>query len=314
VIDTAFLFPGQGAQRPGFLHALPAHPAARATLEEACDTLGTSAEALDSESALHATVAVQLGLLIAGVAAARALHAEGAEPDAVCGLSIGSFAAAVTCGTLAFRDALSLAKQRAEAMERAYPQGYGLAAITGLGEKQIARRIREVSTERDPVYIANVNAPRQIVIAGSDAALEALMSAVRGRGARKVQRLDVAVPSHCPLLNDAASQLVSAFAGIALGPPRIPYIDNRKGRALRSAEAIRDDLATNLAHPVRWHDATRVLCELGASLFVEMPPGRVLTDLASEAFPEVRAMAMEGASLEATTAMVHAHHAASEAR
>ena len=305
--SLAFLFPGQGAQTPGFLRVLPAHPHVAATLDEASEALGMPAGSLDSSEALRSTVAVQLATLIAGVATARALRAEGIEPDAVAGLSIGTFGAAVTCGTLAFHDALRLARFRAECMERAYPHGYGLAAISGLTERELARRIEQVrkaSSDAGAAFIANVNAPRQIVVAGSDAALDALMAAVRQNGARKVQRLAVAVPSHCALLEGAAAQLIEAFANVPLAAPRIPYIDNRGGRAIHTADGIRADLATNLARPVRWHDGTCVLYEMGARLFLEMPPGHALSDLARDAFPDARAVAMDGASLESIAQLI----------
>ncbi|WP_394848434.1 malonate decarboxylase subunit epsilon [Pendulispora brunnea] len=292
---VAFLFPGQGAQSPGFLHALPPHPAITATLDEACHALNTSLDKLDASDALHSTVGVQLATLVAGVAAARALAAEGALPFAVAGLSIGSYAAAVACGTLAFRDALHLAQLRALYMERAYPRGYGMAAITGLTERHVTRLIQPI----DGVYLANINAPTQLVLAGADAGLEAAMASARKAGARTVRRLDIAVPSHCILQQNAAEQLLKAFDGVKLEPPRIPCVGNVGGRALHTADAIRNDLATNLARPVRWHDATRVLYELGARVFVELPPGHALSDLAREAFPDARTLAMENQSPEA---------------
>ncbi|WP_394837935.1 malonate decarboxylase subunit epsilon [Pendulispora rubella] len=294
-MSIAFLFPGQGAQSPGFLHALPPHPAITATLEEACHALNASLDELDATDALHSTVTVQLATLVAGVAGARALAAEGALPFAVAGLSIGSYAAAVMCGALAFSDALHLAHLRAYCMERTYPRGYGMAAITGLTERHVARLIQPI----DDVYLANINAPTQLVVAGTDAALDAAMAAARKAGARTLRRLDIAVPSHCILQQDAGAQLTQAFDAVTLAPPRIPYIGNRGGRALRTVDAIRDDLATNLAHPVRWHDATCVLHELGARVFLELPPGHALADLAREAFPDARALAMENQSPEA---------------
>jgi malonate decarboxylase epsilon subunit len=180
-------------------------------------------------------------------------------------------------------------------MERAYPHGYGMAAITGLTERHVERLIRPI----DGAYLANINAPTQLVIAGSDTALDTAMAAARQAGARTVRRLDVAVPSHCALLQDAAAQLAKAAGGVKLEPPRIPYIGNRGGRELHTADAIRDDLATNLAYPVRWHDATCVLYELGTRRFLELPPGHTLTDLAREAFPDAHTLAMENQSPEA---------------
>src|SRR5215472_1796392 len=112
----ALLFPGQGAQRPGFLQRLPQHPAVRATLEEAGHVLGRDPFGLDDAAALKSTTAVQLGAVIAGVASARALQAEGVAADAVAGLSVGAFAAAVACGSVTFPDALRLVSLRGESM------------------------------------------------------------------------------------------------------------------------------------------------------------------------------------------------------
>jgi malonate decarboxylase epsilon subunit len=308
-VSVAFLFPGQDSQRPGMLHGLPDHPAIRATLEEASAALGREVRDLDTDASLASTVGVQVALLVAGVAVARALEAEGATPDFVAGLSVGAFAAAVTAGCLDFRAALPLVRLRAELMESAYPHGYGLAAVVGLDERQVAALVQQVSTAQAPVYLANVNAPRQIVIAGADPGLERVLDRARALGVQKAKRLRVSVPSHCPLLQAVADQLTSALAPVRLLPPRVPYAGNRNGRALRDPELIREDLAGNVAHPVRWHDATTVLFERGAQLFVEMPPGRVLTDLASSAFPEARAVAVADVGLAWAVSLIRRHRA-----
>ena len=121
----------------------------------------------------------------------------------------------------------------------------------------------------------------------------ALFVAERARlaGATRATRLNVSAPSHCKLLENQAENLRRAMAGIKPSPPKLVYIDNRGGRELHSAESICEDLATNMAHPVRWHDATGVMYERGVRLFVELPPGRVLTALVAAAFPDVRAVA-----------------------
>jgi malonate decarboxylase epsilon subunit len=292
-MSVAFLFPGQGSQHPGFLHALPdCAPVAR-TLQEATDLLGRAASALDSDEALRSTVAVQLALLIAGVATARMLQEEGVEPQAVAGLSVGAFGAAVACGALAFADSLRLVQQRATLMEQAFPHGYGLSAIVGLTEAQVAALVARVHSEAAPVFVGNINAPRQIVIAGADAPMRQVVDAALAQGARKAERLPVAVPSHCPLLAPVAEALRETLRGITLQRPAVPYVGNVRARALRSADAIAEDLASNIAHGVRWHETTAVLTELGCRLLVEMHPGHVLRDLAAEAFPGVRSVSME---------------------
>jgi malonate decarboxylase epsilon subunit len=291
-MTIAFLFPGQGAQSEGLLHRLPQHAEVTRTIEEASDLLGLDIRTLDSAEALGSTAAVQQALLIAGVATARALIAEQVQPAAVAGMSIGAFGAAVACGTLSFADALPLVRQRGDLMQTAFPNGYGLAAIEGLDEVHVEGIVEQTRTAEFPVYLSNINAPRQIVVAGSDPALDIVIAQARQQGARRAKRLAVSVPSHCPLLRQVADRLEQFMAGLTLSPPSMPYISNRGGRSLSDAEAIRQDLATGVAHPVRWYDALEVIRELGADLFLEMAPGHVSTHLVAELFPHVRAVSI----------------------
>ncbi|HEY0746122.1 MAG TPA: malonate decarboxylase subunit epsilon [Steroidobacteraceae bacterium] len=301
-MNTSCLFPGQGAQTPGFLHRLPDHSEVRSTLSEAAATLGMDPMQLDTEAALTSTVAVQLSLLIAGVAMMRTLReeetAEGETViDSVAGLSVGAFGAAVACGALQFDDALRLVKLRGECMEHAYPHGYGMVAIDGLDERQAIEVVKRAGGTNAELYIANINAPRQIVVSGADRSLAAASVIAREVGARRTERLAVSVPSHCPLLNSVAERLATAMHDVAFGLPRIPYVDNRRARIHHDAAGIREDLIQNVAHTVRWHDSVTVLYELGVRLFIEAPPGDILSRLVRQAFEEARAVPLEGTSL-----------------
>jgi malonate decarboxylase epsilon subunit len=201
---------------------------------------------------------------------------------AVAGLSVGAFAAAVVAEAIALRDAVVLVSSRAEEMEHLYPVGYGLAAIIGLNERQVTAIVDSVHTAATPVFVGNINAPRQIVIAGSIEGMQRVLEEARRRGARKAEFLQVSVPSHCPLLSSVADSLRRQINSMQLKAPKCPYIANVNARAVRSASAVATDLADNIAHGVRWHDATVVAKELGCDLFLEMPPGHTLTDLAKE--------------------------------
>jgi malonate decarboxylase epsilon subunit len=297
-MSIACLFPGQGAQTPGFLHRLPQHPAVSATLDEAAAVLGIEVMSLDNAAALASTVAVQLGVLIAGVAVMRALAHEGLEVDAAAGLSVGAFGAAVACGVLSFADALPLVKLRGECMERAYPHGYGMAAIVGLDEPQVAAVVERVGGARAQLYIAAINAPTQIVVSGADRALDAALETARRIGARRAERLAVTVPSHCPLLDPVARRLAAAMAAVEMHDPQRPYVSNRRARVVQDARGVRDDLIHNVANAVRWHDSVTVLYELDVRLFIEPPPGQVLSRLVQQAFTEARALAVEDVQLD----------------
>jgi malonate decarboxylase epsilon subunit len=296
-MSVAFLFPGQGSQVPGMLHNLPDHPAVARTLDEVSESLHADVRELDSAEALQSTVSVQLALLASGVAVARALIGEGVKPQAVAGLSVGAFAAAVVADVLSLADGARLVKERAVDMVKLYPQGYGLAAIVGLTENQVSTLVEQAYTDQDPVYVGNINAPRQIVIAGSNGGMDKVLEAGRKSGARKAVRLNVSEPSHCPLLQPVADALKKSLEAMHLQEPKMIYIANVTGKALRSAEAVSVDLATNIAHGVRWYDATTVLEELGCRLFLEMPSGHVLSELGREAFADVRTLAIGEASL-----------------
>jgi malonate decarboxylase epsilon subunit len=296
-LSVAFLFPGQGSQYPGMLHRLPDHTIMSETLNEASQILEQDVWTLDTNEALVSTVSVQLALLISGVAAARILRAEGIRPELAAGLSVGAFAAAVAVEALEFDAALMLVQCRARLMENAFPKGYGLTAVVGLSEQRLGKIVEGVNTVRTPVFLANINAPTQIVIAGSDDAMDAVIEQARNEGARTAKRLFVGVPSHCPLLKTTADELCRQIAGIEIRQPKGIYMGNCRARALHDPEEIRQDLGRNVECAVRWHDIMTVAFERGIRLFVELPPGHRLTDLAVAAFPDARAVALERASL-----------------
>jgi malonate decarboxylase epsilon subunit len=296
-VSIALVFPGQGSHKPGMLHRLPDHPAVLRTIEEMRAELGNDVDPLDSPEALRSTVSVQMSLLAAGVGAARALEDEGVIPEAVAGLSVGAFGAAVHAGVLNLTDCVRLVRQRAELMETSSRVGYGLVAIVGLKEDQVATLIREANTPDDPVYLGNVNAPDQIVISGSWNGMQKVSNAALKAGARKAEQLNVPVLSHSPLLQPVADALTQTLKSIPLHSPRMVYVGNVNARAMRNAGEIARDLAGNIAHGVRWYEATRVLQELGCGLFIEMPPGRVLTGLARESIPQIRSIALAESSL-----------------
>ena len=288
-MNTGLLFPGQGSQQPHMLHELVGNPAVDETLSEVSEVLSLDVLTLDTPEASQSAVSIQLAILTAGVATARALQKSGLAPLAVAGLSIGAFSAAVAADSISLADALRLVRSRAEQMEQLYPTGYGLSAIVGLSETQVAKLVDAVNTKEYPVFVGNINAPRQIVIAGSNEGMEQVLQKARARGARKAERLDVPVPSHCSLLQPVADSLRNQLQSISVKDPKAIYLANVNARAVRTAQGVAKDLADNIAHGVRWHDATTVACELGCELFLEVPPGHALSDLARENLPGIHA-------------------------
>src|SRR3984885_12206145 len=297
-MKAGMLFPGQGSQQPRMLHELVRNPAVDETLSEVSDVLGLDVRTLDTAQALQSAISVQLAILTAGVATARALQRGGCEVLAVAGLSVGAFSAAVAADSISLSDAVRLVRSRAEQMEQLYPTGYGLSAIVGLTETQVAKLVETENSTEHRVFVGNVNAPRQIVIAGSNEGMEQVLQRARAHGARKAERLDVPVPSHCSLLQPVADSLRNQLQSISVRDPKPIYLANVDARAVRSAQGVAKDLADNIAHGVRWHDATTVACELGCELLLEVPPGHVLTDLARENLQGVQARAVTAGTFD----------------
>jgi malonate decarboxylase epsilon subunit len=309
-MSVAFLYPGQGAQHPGMLRAIPASPAATTTLQEAAAELddrrwpGGLAD-LDTVEALRSTTNAQLALLISGVAAARAVTDDhGLIPDFVAGHSVGAFAAAVTAGVLTLGEAIAAVRLRGDLMQHVCAtRRWGMAAVLGLGATAVHSLADRVGTPHDPVWVANINAADQIVLSGTTIALEQANAAARGAGARRFEPLDVTIASHCPLQAPTAARIAAHLAHIQRRTQRIAYFTNTRGRRVHDdSAAVLDDLSQAVAQPVQWYDSMRLMWELGARCGLQMPPGHTLVALAVDSTPDMRLIALDEVGLERAVA------------
>jgi len=307
-MSLAFLFPGQGAQHPGMLRALPESPSVSAVLRESRSWLTARGlpTGIDDDVALRDTTNVQLALLIAGVACARALTDDhGLAPQFVAGHSVGCFAAAVTAGALTLPEALAAVELRAELMKEACSRGdWGMAVVTGLPARPVRQMTEQLHTD---VWMANINSATQTVLSGSRAALPRAAQAAEDAGAADFEILDVAVASHCPLQADSASRMAAHLAALPRRPLKCRYLTNTGGRAVDTADAILTDLAHAVAHPVQWYDATRLMPELGVTCAVETRPGHVLTRLNAANAPAVTTLALQDNDLESVVVRIRRH-------
>ncbi|MBC3957271.1 malonate decarboxylase subunit epsilon [Pseudomonas triticifolii] len=302
-MSSLWVFPGQGAQQAGMLHQLPDDQTVRDCLQQACAALDEDVMALDTTPALQSTRAVQLCLLIAGVACARLLQARDCQPDYVAGLSIGAYPAAVIAGALAFEDAVWLVALRGELMQRAYPEGYGMTAVMGLDQAQVEAMIAQVHKAETPVFLANINAENQLVMAGSAEAMRQVGLLAKAAGAAAIKRLAVSVPSHCALLEAPARTLAEAFARVDLRKPNVRYLSGSTARPVMNPEKLRDDLAFNMCRVVDWRSTVETAYERGVRLQIELPPGAVLTGLARRVFEQGTAVAFQAARLDSLVAL-----------
>lgn len=283
--SLAFLFPGQGSQSVGMLTALAvAWPVVAETYAEASDVLGYDLWRLVDEgpkSELDRTEVTQPAMLAAGVAVWRVWRsAGGPRPACVAGHSLGEYSALVVAEAIDFRDAVALVAERARAMQSAVPPGEGaMAAIIGLADAEVIDLCARQS-RGDVLEAVNFNAPGQVVIAGSKAAVDRAVAAAKPAGAKRALPLPVSVPSHCALMRPAAQGFVGTLASVPVAAPRIPVLHNVTRAPESAPDRIRDLLVRQLFSPVPWVGTMEQLAKQGSvTLAVECGPGKVLTGL-----------------------------------
>ena len=300
----AFVFPGQGSQSVGMLDAWGDHPAVRRTLDEASAALGEDIGRLIREGpkeALELTTNTQPVMLTAAIACLAAWRAEGGpEPAAVAGHSLGEYSALVAAGALTLADALPLVRLRAAAMQRAVPVGAGaMAAILGLDADVVRDVGAAVAAETGAVVSpANFNDPKQTVIAGAKAAVDAACVRLKAAGAKRALPLAVSAPFHCALMKPAADELRAHLAAVTLRAPCIPVVNNIDVAVPVEPDAIRDALYRQAFGPVRWVELVRSLRARGLTHVLECGPGRVLAGLVKRVDAELAtATVLDPASL-----------------
>ena len=296
-MTTAFVFPGQGSQAVGMGRAFSeTSGAAKRVFEEANEALGFDLrrvmfEGPDAELALTATT--QPAVLTASVAAAAACAERGLTPGLAAGHSLGEYSALVVAGALPLADAVRVVRRRGELMQEAVPVGTGaMAAIMGVAAG-VVEQVCADAAQGEVVEIANVNSELQIVIAGHRTAVERAVALAKERGGRKSVLLPVSAPFHCALMAPAAEGLAAALAGVKVSDPAIPVVRNVDGSVTRSAADVVPLLLRQVASPVRWTDCVQRLAAEGASAFVEVGPGRVLSGLVKRIVEEARTAAVE---------------------
>jgi [acyl-carrier-protein] S-malonyltransferase len=307
----AFVFPGQGSQAVGMGKAFhDASAAARAVFEQADAALGfplTRVMFEGPESELALTANTQPAVLTASVAAAAACAERGLTPALVAGHSLGEYSALVVAGALQLADAVRVVRRRGEFMQEAVPVGTGaMAAVLGLALDAVEAVCRDAA-QGQVVEVANINSSAQIVIAGHKAAVERAVALAGERGGKKSVMLPVSAPFHCALMKPAADRLAAELQHVAVGDPRIPVVRNADAGVTRSARDVVPFLLSQVASPVRWTECVQKLAAEGATAFVEVGPGRVLTALTRRIADWAKAFSVEDpASLDKTLAGVKA--------
>lgn len=277
---TALVFPGQGSQSLGMLSAAPDDGRLAALVAQASNLVGTDLFELAEqgpEEALADTRFAQPLLFLAGWAWGQALLDRGVAADAVAGHSLGEISALAVAGVFPVETGLELVVQRGRLMADAALGSQGaMAAVLGLDADTISDAIAQI----DGVWVANDNAPGQIVISGKANAVEEATGALAGAGARRVVPLKVSGAFHSPLMESARAAFAEVIAPIAFSDASLPVYQNTDPTPAVDGAGIKARLATQITSPVRWTETMLALAEDGPVTLVEAGPGNVLVGLA----------------------------------
>jgi [acyl-carrier-protein] S-malonyltransferase len=309
-MSIAYIFPGQGSQFAGMGRELfEQSAAARDVFAEADKVLGFSLSQLCFEGpdeALALTENTQPAILTVSVAALRAMEAEDfPPPQFVAGHSLGEYSALVAAGSLSFKDAVRTVRARGRYMQEAVPIGVGaMAAILGSEEKVVAEACREVAALEGGVCSpANINSPKQIVIAGSTKAVERAMELLKERGAKRTIKLPVSAPFHCALMQPAQDRLSADLEQIKFVDLRVPLITNVDAVMIQTGNEAQRALVLQVSSPVRWLESVKFMAEAGVKSFVEVGPGKVLSGLVRQIVSDAHCLNVaDTTSLETTRA------------
>ena len=298
-MTNAFVFPGQGSQAVGMGKALAeAFGESRAVFDAVDEALGEKLSNLiwdGPESDLTLTRNAQPALMAVSLAAIRALEAQGITVPThaafVAGHSLGEYSALAAAGSLTLADTARLLRIRGDAMQEAVPVGEGaMAAILGL-EVEAARDIAESAGQGDVCAAANDNAPGQVVVSGTRAAVERAIDIAKARGARRAMLLPVSAPFHCMLMAPAAEVMADALAAIDIEKPAVPIVVNVLAEPLEDPAQIRQRLVEQVTGAVRWRESVEWMAAHGVTRLVEIGAGKVLSGMARRISPELTGMA-----------------------
>jgi [acyl-carrier-protein] S-malonyltransferase len=282
----AFVFPGQGSQSVGMGRSLSRiYPAANEIFNQADDILGFPLSHIAWEGpddCLNDTINTQPALFTHSIAVLQVIHSLNLDlvPTFVAGHSMGELSALVAAGSLSFSDGLRLVRIRGELMKRAGEiSPGGMAAVLGLDIPQIDQLCLQASTPSDIVQVANDNCPGQVVISGSNAALDRVQPMLEQAGARRVLRLAVSIAAHSPYMSTSQDDFNKSIASTLIKDSYTPIIGNVTAKPLLDKDTIKNDLQNQLTHRVRWTESINFLISEGITEFIEIGNGSVLSGL-----------------------------------
>lgn len=306
-MKLAFVFPGQASQYVGMGKDLwDRFPQVKAHYELTNEILGRDIARLSFEGPqeeLTQTDNTQPAIFAHSVALYRLLQDKGLTPFVVAGHSLGEYTALVAADVLSYETALPLVQLRGRLMKEAGQRRPGtMAAIIGLSAEQVQGLCAQAA-EAGVVQVANHNSPTQLVISGEVSGVQKAMFLAKEAGAKRVVSLPVSGAFHSPLMADVQEQLAAALEEAQFRPPTIPMVANVTAQVVDQPDQIKELLIRQLVSPVRWSESVEQMVNLGAELFLEVGPGKVLRGLLRRIVPQAQTLGVEGvAGLEAALA------------
>lgn len=290
-MSKIFVFPGQGAQSVGMGRELyENNAAARAVFDEVDDALGEKLSRIIFEGPadeLTLTANVQPAIMATSIAMLRASGEE--IPEYVAGHSLGEYTALCAAGALSVGDTAKLLRARGNAMQTAVPVGQGLTAVVMGMEIDALRDIcNKVGCD-----VANDNSPGQVVISGARDAVEVAMAMAKDMGAKRAMPLALSVPVHCRIQEPAMIAMQTALANTTFNKLSAPIISNKTCTPLTDINEIKEALAYQMTHGVRWRESVLAMADLGITDMIEVGPGSVLTGLCSRITDKITAKKLE---------------------
>lgn len=287
-MTRAFLFPGQGSQKPGMGYELAqAFTSARETFEEIDDALNQKLSAIMFEGptqTLNLTENTQPAMMAVSMAIIRVLTKEAHIPlqqavRFVAGHSVGEYSALCATHSFSLGNTARLLKCRGQAMQQAVPIGKGaMLALLGV-DWQTAQEIAQTAAENDVCTAANDNAPDQVVISGHRTAIERAITIATQRGCKRTIMLPVSAPFHCSLMKPAAQVIAQALEGIKISPPSVPLIANVSAQPVSDPESISRLLVEQTTGAVQWYQSIKTMRTYGVHTMIECGTGNVLSNL-----------------------------------
>ena len=288
----AFTFPGQGSQRPGMGRPWADHDSWE-LVQEASEVVGRDVAhlLLDADAdELKDTRNAQLTTFVSSLMVLDAVERLGVSPDVLAGHSLGEYTALAASGALGFPEGVALVQERADAMHDAGNEQPGtMAAVLGLDDDQV-----EVACNLadDEVWVANFNAPGQVVIAGSPSGVEAGGVHAKSLGAKKVMPLQVSGAFHTPFMSAARDRLRSAITAADIRDSEIAIVSNVDSQPHTLGDEWTSLLSAQLSSPVRWKHGLQAMSDMGVTAFAELGPGGVLTGMAKRTIKEAKTISV----------------------